>query len=133
MPPALFDRLVLAPNRALVRRVRALGATAPIIGFPREAGAAAPDYARETGVQGMGVDTAGDARWLRAALGPKLALQGALDPQALLAGGAALEAGVRETLEAFAGGPHIFNLGHGITPEVPPEHVARLVSLAKGA
>ncbi|MGE3304000.1 MAG: uroporphyrinogen decarboxylase [Hyphomonadaceae bacterium] len=132
LPPALFDRLVLTPNRALARRARELGAAAPIIGFPREAGTAAPDYAQETGVDGLGVDTAGDARWLRAAVGSKLALQGNLDPQALRAGGAALERGVHETLEAFAGGPHIFNLGHGITPDVPPEHVEALVRLVKG-
>ncbi|MGH6661475.1 MAG: uroporphyrinogen decarboxylase family protein, partial [Rhodospirillales bacterium] len=63
---------------------------------------------------------------------PKCTVQGNLDNQVLLAGGSALERRTREILEALAGGPFIFNLGHGVLPETPPEHVARLVEIVHG-
>jgi uroporphyrinogen decarboxylase len=132
LSPSLFGRLVLQPTAKLVARLRALGVQAPIIGFPREAGVMAAAYVRETKVDALGLDTAADAAWARRELGPRLPLQGNLDPQALIAGGAALKRAVSEVRAAFAGGPHIFNLGHGVTPETPPDHVAALIRLVKG-
>ncbi len=129
LPRSLFQRLVIRPTEMLVRRLRELGVTAPIIGFPRGAGMAIPDYARLTGVTAIGLDTSVPSLgWIP----PSMASQGNLDPQFLVVGGAALESGVREVLEDFRGRPHIFNLGHGITPDAPPENVARLVALVKG-
>jgi uroporphyrinogen decarboxylase len=70
--------------------------------------------------------------WARDELQPKVTVQGNLDPQLLVAGGEAMTARVGDILEALSGGPFIFNLGHGIVPETPPEHVGRLVELVRG-
>jgi uroporphyrinogen decarboxylase len=129
LPPPLFDRFILKPTMRLMQTLRSLGVTAPVIGFPRGAGAAITAYAEQTGVDAIGLDTSVSATL---PLPPGMARQGNLDPQLLVVGGAALETGVREVLERFAETPHIFNLGHGITPNATPEHVAHLVALVKG-
>mgnify|MGYP002402069055 CR=1 FL=1 len=128
----LFERLIIAPTAQLVKRLRALGATVPIIGFPRGSGALLGRYARETGVTALGVDTQTPAAFARAEAPENMPLQGNLDPQLLIAGGEALDAGARRVLDAFGSGPHIFNLGHGITPEATPENLARLIQVVKG-
>jgi uroporphyrinogen decarboxylase len=133
MSKPLFEHLILNPTKALVARLRGLGVTVPIIGFPRGAGAHFGSYARETGVTAIGVDTGTPAAFAREHAPAGMALQGNLDPQVLVAGGKALEQGVAHVIEAFRSGPHIFNLGHGITPNAKPENVARLVALVKGA
>jgi uroporphyrinogen decarboxylase len=131
LPEPLFEQVIINPTKKLMARLRALGVTAPVIGFPRGAGALLGRYARETGVTALGVDTQTPAAFARAQAPEGMALQGNLDPQLLLCGGAALEAGARGVVEAFRGSPHIFNLGHGITPQVPPEHVTALVEAIK--
>ncbi len=133
LPEPLFEQVILKPTTALMKRLRELGVTAPVIGFPRGAGGALLGrYARETGVTALGVDTQTPARFARAEAPKGMPLQGNLDPQLLIVGGAALENGVRHVVESFRDGPHIFNLGHGITPQTPPEHVAALVKAIKG-
>jgi uroporphyrinogen decarboxylase len=132
LSPALFQRVVIGPNAALVRRLRALGVTVPIIGFPREAGSQVQLYAQGVEVDAIALDTGADARWVRGSVGPVVALQGNLDPMLLIAGGDALKRGVDDVLEQFSRGPHIFNLGHGITPNASIEHVETLVRLVKG-
>ncbi len=129
----LFEQVILKPTTALMARLRALGVAVPVIGFPRGAGALLGRYARETGVTALGVDTQTPARFARAEAPAGMALQGNLDPQLLIAGGAVLERGAAQVLAAFKDSPHIFNLGHGITPQTPPEHVAALVAQIKGA
>jgi len=129
----MFERLILQPTARLVQRLRSLGVAAPVIGFPRGAGALYGRYARETGVAALGVDTQTPAAFARQQAPANMALQGNLDPQLVVAGGAALERGVREVIAAFKNGPHIFNLGHGVTPDATPENVAQLVALVKGA
>ncbi len=133
LPEPLFERMILAPTKALMQRLRALGVTVPVIGFPRGAGALLGRYARETGVNALGVDTQTPAAFARAEAPEGMALQGALDPQLLICGGAALEAGARQVIESFRPSPHIFNLGHGITPQTPPEHLAALIDIIKRA
>jgi len=131
LPEPLFERMIIAPTRALMQRLRALGVTVPVIGFPRGSGALFGRYAHETGVTAVGVDTQTPAAFARAAAPVGMPLQGALDPQLLICGGAALEAGARAIIEAFRPSPHIFNLGHGITPQTPPEHLAALIDIIK--
>ena len=131
LPEPLFERMILKPTTALMARLRAMGVDVPVIGFPRGAGALIGRYARETGVSALGVDTQTPAAFARAQAPAGMALQGALDPQLLVCGGAALEAGVRQVLESFRGSPHVFNLGHGITPQARPEHLATLVDLIR--
>ena len=100
----------------------------PIIGFPREAGRLYADYARETGVDAVSLDSSVDpAEAVRTIAGVR-ALQGNLDNRALVAGGANLDAEIRRVLEGFRARPHVFNLGHGILPETPVAHVERLAA-----
>lgn len=131
LPPELFARVVIAPTVRLVARLAELGVTAPLIAFPRGAGANLPAYVSAVRSQGLGVDSATPAGFVRGLTGPAMALQGALDPQLLVCGGPALETAVRSQRLAFAHGPHIFNLGHGITPDAQIAHVQTLVRLVK--
>lgn len=132
LPPFAFQRVVIDPTRKLVQRLRALGVTVPIIGFPRGAGAQLGAYAAETGVTALGVDTATPAGFAYEVAPEGMPLQGNLDPQTLVVGGEALERAAREVLNAFRSAPHIFNLGHGITPDATPENLAHLVKIVKG-
>lgn len=132
LPPVLFDRYVVKPTAAIVEKVRAAVPEAPIIGFPRGAGLEGlMEYAEATGVSGLSVDPAIDLGLLAATDGP--VLQGNLDPLALIAGGAALHDGVEAILKATRHVPFIFNLGHGILPTTPIDHVDELVKLVRGA
>jgi uroporphyrinogen decarboxylase len=128
----MFERLVLAPTTALVKRTRALGVTAPIIGFPRGGGHHLARYAAETGITAVGLDTSVPTARVRGALPSRMPLQGNLDPQLLVVGGEALRAGVREVLTAFGDSPHIFNLGHGITPNASPDNVSAMIAAVRG-
>jgi len=131
LPPALFQELVVIPTRKLISRVRDLGISTPIIGFPRGAGAQIAAYAQETGITALGVDTQTPASYAFEVAPDGMALQGNLDPQTLVVGGQALDDAAMDVLIAFRHAPHIFNLGHGITPDAAPQHVERLVRLVK--
>jgi uroporphyrinogen decarboxylase len=133
LSPTLFYRLVIAPAARVVAALRQRAPGVPIIGFPRLAGAALGTYAAETGVDAAGMDTATDPPWARNAVPSRIALQGNLDPLALLAGGPALDAEARRILAAMHGHPFVFNLGHGILPETNPDHVQRLVTQIRAA
>lgn len=133
LSPAQFERWVIAPNAAIVAALRARHPATPIIGFPKGAGGKLAAYARETGVDALGIDETVDPVWADHVLPAGLPVQGNLDPLALLTGGAALEDAVDRILMAFAGRPHIFNLGHGITPDVPVSHVEALLRRVRGA
>jgi len=85
----------------------------------------------DSGVQAIGVDTAMDMGWAHEHLSPLGAVQGNLDPLLVVAGGTEMEARARDLVELFADVPYIFNLGHGIVPETPPEHVDQLVRLVQ--
>ncbi|MBV8653998.1 MAG: uroporphyrinogen decarboxylase [Alphaproteobacteria bacterium] len=127
LPEVEFDRWVIAPTRRIVAALRASHPDLPVIGFPRGAGALYPRYFAQTGVTAVSLDTGVPCSWARTALQQLGPVQGNLDPLALVAGGTALANATAAILEAFAAGPFIFNLGHGIVPETPPEHVAELV------
>ena len=126
-----FRRWSIAPMKAIVEGVRAAYPEAPIIGFPRGAGVMMRDYVAETGVDGVSIDSAMPAQWAAQTLQPHCAVQGNLDPLCLLAGGARMIGETSAILEALAAGPFIFNLGHGIVPATPPEHVAQLVEFVR--
>jgi uroporphyrinogen decarboxylase len=122
-----FGRWVIEPTRRIVDSVRAEVPDAKIIGFPRGSGVRALSYIEGTGVDAIGLDWTMPLGVARDVLQPKAVLQGNLDPLALLAGGRALEEGVDRILDAFADGPFIFNLGHGILPETPVGHVEAML------
>ena len=122
-----FAKWVNAPTRELVRRVRAVHPKAPIIVFPKGAGARIGDYAEQVDANAIGVDWTLPMRLAADLVPARYALQGNLDPLRLVVGGAALDDGVDEILAAMKGRAHIFNLGHGITPNAPIDNVFRLV------
>lgn len=124
---SLFDRYVIAPTRKIVDGVRAVYPAFPIIGFPRLCGNRISDYVEQTGVTAVGLDAITSMKTARRDL-PNVVLQGNLDPIALIAGGVALDDAVDRIMSDMAGAPFIFNLGHGILPATPPEHVAQLVA-----
>jgi uroporphyrinogen decarboxylase len=120
------------PLRRLVARFKALCPEAPVIAFPRCAATHLGRFADVEGLAGLGLDTAADPKVAASLLTGRLALQGNLDPLALIAGGAALDAAVDAALEGFAPRAHIFNLGHGILPETPIAHVERMLARLRG-
>jgi uroporphyrinogen decarboxylase len=132
LAPKQFERWVIAPTARIVTALRERHPDVPIIGFPKGAGAKLAAYARETGVDAIGIDETQDPAQVAAALPKDLPVQGNLDPLALIAGGQALEQAVASILSAFADRPHVFNLGHGILPDTPIAHVERLLELVRG-
>jgi uroporphyrinogen decarboxylase len=128
LPTGEFERWCLEPLAAIVQKVRAVVPDGKIIAFPRQAGTRLEEVAQMKGLAAIGLDTALDPGWAASKVQSLLPVQGNLDPLALIAGGRALDAGIDRILEAFEGRPHIFNLGHGILPETPIEHVERLVA-----
>jgi uroporphyrinogen decarboxylase len=133
LPPAEFERWSVAPIARLVAKVRAEAPEAPIIAFPRGAATQLGKFAGLLGVSAIGLDAATEPRAAAAALPERFALQGNLDPLALLAGGRALDEGIDRVLSGFSGRAHIFNLGHGVPPETPLAHVERLVARVRAA
>jgi uroporphyrinogen decarboxylase len=132
LSPAQFERWVIAPTARLVAALRQRRPNVPVIGFAKGAGGKLGAYARETAVSAIALDETVDPTWAANELPAKLPLQGNLDPLALLAGGEELDAAVDSILDAFAGRPHIFNLGHGILKDTPIAHVEQLIARVKG-
>ncbi len=131
LPEDQFARLVTKPHAAIVEGLRAQGVTIPVIGFPRGAGALVEGYADQVAVQAVALDVQAPA-----AMGRRLqkgrAIQGALDPLLLRAGGSALDARVDVLLEQWGQGPYIFNLGHGVLPDTPIAHIESVVRRVTG-
>jgi uroporphyrinogen decarboxylase len=133
LPPAEFKRWSIEPTRRIVEGVRARVPGAKFIGFPRGAGALLPSYAASTGVDGVSIDWAAEPSVIRDQVQSRVAIQGNLDPLALIAGGAALDRAVDDILANYGQGRLIFNLGHGILPETPIAHVERMVARVRGS
>jgi uroporphyrinogen decarboxylase len=132
LPFAEFERWCLTPVEAIVAGLRLRHKDARVIGFPKGAGHHLIDFAARTGVNALGLDGSADPRWAAKTFNRGLVLQGNLDPLALVAGGAVLEAGVQHILSAFRGRPHIFNLGHGVLPNTPIRHIELMLDFLRG-
>lgn len=132
LPEPLFERAVIEPTTAIVERLKKAHPDVPVIGFPRGVGARAETYWAETGIDALGLDTGADLDYAARVLQPMGAVQGTLDPQCLVAGGQTMRDEIDRICDCLKGGPHIFNLGHGIVPDTPPEHVAELVAHIRG-
>jgi uroporphyrinogen decarboxylase len=127
LPPREFERWSVEPTRRLVEGVRKAVPNAKIIGFPRGAGTLLPRYVARTGVDAVSIDWAQDPAFIRDHVQSCVAVQGNLDPLALIAGGAALDQAIDDVLANYAAGRLIFNLGHGIETETPIAHVEQMV------
>ena len=134
LPETRFMEWVVVPTKRIVQKIRTKYPKAKIIGFPRGGTLSGYEvYAAETGVDAISIDTSAPISWAVDTLGKTVAIQGNLDPIALIAGGAALDRAVDELLKTTRGTRFIFNLGHGILPETPLEHVERLVARVREA
>lgn len=131
LPELEFRRWCIAPTREIVRRVKLACPDVPIIGFPKGVGPLYRDFAIETGVSGISVDSGLPLEFAHHYLQPEVTVQGNLDPLLLVAGGKAMLREAERILLMMGNRRFIFNLGHGIVPETPPEHVAQLVEFVK--
>jgi uroporphyrinogen decarboxylase len=128
-----FERWCVRPIKAIVEQVRREVPAVPIIAFPRGASARLRHFAKETGVDAVAVDWMTPMPVAREMLPEPVALQGNLDPLRLVAGGSALDDGIETILKAMRGRRHIFNLGHGITPDTPIRHVEHMIRKVRAA
>jgi uroporphyrinogen decarboxylase len=126
LPEDVFERLVSRPHARIIQRLRAMGVAAPVIGFPRGASGLAESYADIAGVDAVALDVQASGE-LGRRLQKRIAIQGALDPLLLRAGGAGLDRRVEQLLQQWGDGPYVFNLGHGLLPDTPISHVQQVV------
>jgi uroporphyrinogen decarboxylase len=131
LPQDLFDRLVIGPHARIVKGLRDMGVTVPVIGFPRGAPGLVERYSELAGTDAVALDVGVSAEAGQRIQKTK-AIQGALDPLLLRAGGAALDARVDQLLAQWGGGPYVFNLGHGLLPDTPISHIDRVVRRVTG-
>lgn len=127
-----FQDFAVEPARQIIAALKARHPGLPVIAFPREAGQGYVGFARATGADCVALDNSVTPEWAAAHVQVDGCVQGNLDPSHMVTGGEAMDAAVRHVVRAFSGGPHIFNLGHGITPEADPENVARMIAVVRG-
>lgn len=132
LSPEQFEQWVIAPTARIVAALKDKAPGIPVIGFPKGAGGKIAAYARETGVDAIGLDETVDPEWADAVLPSDLPVQGNLDPLALITGGETMERAARRILAAFRNRPHVFNLGHGIQQDTPIAHVEALMRVVRG-
>jgi uroporphyrinogen decarboxylase len=132
LAPEEFRRWCIAPTKRLVAELRQRAPGTKVIGFPRGAGSSLVPYLDEVPVDAVGLDWMVDTRFARERIQTRVPVQGNVDPIALLVGGAALDRAIDTVLEAFGAGPLIFNLGHGILPQTPIEHVEQMLARVRG-
>jgi len=133
LPPQEFRRWAMDPVSRIVALVRTSHPGARIIGFPRGAGSLYESFARDVAVDAVGLDWTVDPGYARSAVQSRKPIQGNLDPLCLVAGGEALDAAVDAIIGTLGNGPLIFNLGHGIVPQTPIEHVERMLARIRGS
>ncbi|MDB5440723.1 MAG: uroporphyrinogen decarboxylase, partial [Caulobacteraceae bacterium] len=131
LPENLFQRLVIGPHTRIIERLRQMGVTAPVIGFPRGCGSLAEIYAQACPVNAVALDVSASFDQGKRIQASK-PIQGSLDPLLLRAGGEALSRRVETMLAAWRDGPYVFNLGHGILPDTPIAHVEQVLELVTG-
>jgi uroporphyrinogen decarboxylase len=120
---AAFDKYALAPAKRIITELKSRHPDLPVIAFPREAGEKYRGFAKAVGADCLAIDTSVDVTWAAENLQPDGCVQGNLDPQLMITGGEELASEARRIRDALKGGPHVFNLGHGITPQADPENV----------
>lgn len=127
-----FEQFAVAPARRIIAALKELHPGVPIIAFPREAGERYAGFAHATGADCVALDNSVDAKWVAGAVQVDGCVQGNLAPHHLVTGGPELVAETRRIVRAFSQGPHIFNLGHGITPDADPDNVSRMLEAIRG-
>ncbi|MCB1330499.1 MAG: uroporphyrinogen decarboxylase [Maritimibacter sp.] len=128
-----FTRYALEPAKRIIEELKARHPGLPVIAFPREAGDGYVGFAKATGADCVAIDNSVSPEWAAEHVQKDGCVQGNLAPGHMVTGGAALVDATRAVVEAFRGGPHIFNLGHGITPDADPENVQLMIDTVRGA
>ena len=131
LPADQVARWSLEPLQRIVAAIKRQHPGVPVVVFPRGTGASYARFARESGADAVSLDTPADPHWAATAVQPHTAVQGNLDPHHALIGGEAMTGACRRIVDALASGPHVFNLGHGIVPQTPPDHIARVVAAVR--
>lgn len=131
LPEDAFWRWSIAPIAEIVRRVKEACPGVPVIGFPNRAGVMYRAFVEETGVDAVSIDTMVPCAWAAKELQPRSCVQGNLDPILLATGGEPMRTAARNICRQLSAGPHVFNLGHGVLPWTPPDHVADLVACVR--
>ena len=129
VPDAYVERWLIHPLKSIVSKVKKIYPQIPIIGFPKDLGAWIPDYVRQSGIDGVSLSGAERLERLLPQIPEPIVIQGTLDPLLLVAGGEAMEVEILRLLSIFQNRRYIFNLGHGVVPETPPESVARVLEI----
>ena len=132
LPAAEAERWSLAPVQRIVAGVKRVHPDVPVVVFPRGTGALYARMARESGADAVSLDTGVPLEWAAAEVQPHATVQGNLDPYHAVVGGESMRAAAGAIADALAPGPFVFNLGHGVVPQTPPEHVAELVACVRG-
>lgn len=129
----MFQKWCINPIARIVAGVKSAHPSVPVIGFPNRCGALYQAFVGGTGVDAVSIDAAVPMYWAREHLQSHVCVQGNLDPIALKSGGAAMKESATRILSGLGQGPHVFNLGHGVIPSTPPDHVAELVALVRSS
>ena len=124
-----FHRWSIEPMKKILSKIRKIYPYIPIIGFPRNVGSLTKKYVQETNLDGISLDENVSAEWISKTLQPLVTVQGNLDNKILVSGGKMLDKEVLKILKLLNNGPFIFNLGHGILPQTPPDNVRRISEL----
>ncbi|HQY44945.1 MAG TPA: uroporphyrinogen decarboxylase [Paracoccaceae bacterium] len=127
-----FTDFALKPTQRIIAALKARHPSLPVIAFPREAGQGYVGFARASGADCVALDNSVSAEWAAAHVQTDGCVQGNLAPHHMVSGGEAMDDDIRRILAAFGKGPHIFNLGHGITPDANPDNVARMIEVVRG-
>ncbi|MEZ5798604.1 MAG: uroporphyrinogen decarboxylase [Paracoccaceae bacterium] len=128
-----FTDFCVKPTKAIIAALKAKHPGLPVIAFPREAGAGYVGFARATGAVCVAIDNSVTPEWAAENVQKDGCVQGNLAPEHMVTGGEALVRETRRVVDAFRGGPHIFNLGHGITPDADPDNVKLMIDTVRGA
>ena len=126
-----FADFAVNPAQRIIATLKARHKGLPVIAFPREAGNGYKGFARATGADCVAIDNSVSPEWAAEHVQKDGCVQGNLDPKHMVTGGDAMDAAIRHVVQAFKGGPHIFNLGHGITPDADPGNVERMISVVR--
>ncbi|WP_405109372.1 uroporphyrinogen decarboxylase [Phaeobacter sp. BS52] len=127
-----FEKYALEPCRQITEALKKRHPGIPVIGFPREAGDKYVGFAKATGVDCVALDNSVDPEWAAAHVQVDGCVQGNLASRHMVTGGQELVDDTRRIVKAFGNGPHIFNLGHGITPDADPDNVQRMIDAVRG-
>lgn len=128
-----FDTYSLAPAKEIITALKARHPGIPIIAFPREGGDKYIGFGKATGADCVAVDDSVSAEWVAEHVQPDGCVQGNLKSSHMVTGGQALVDETQRIVRALRNGPHIFNLGHGITPDADPDNVSRMIDAVRGA